>query len=131
MIIDRLLRKDIESYFNDVPVTAIIGARQVGKSTLAKLLLKKFDNVIYLDLEKQTDVQMLEEAEQFLLLNKSKIICIDEIQFAPNLFPELRSFIDDNPSTKFVILGSSSPELLRQSSETLAGRIYLLLFFRK
>ncbi len=124
MIIDRLLRKDIESYFNDVPVTAIIGARQVGKSTLAKLLLKKFDNVIYLDLEKQTDVQMLEEAEQFLLLNKLKIICIDEIQLAPNLFPELRSFIDNNPSTKLVILGSSSPELLRQSSETLAGRIF-------
>jgi len=124
MIIDRLLRKDIEPYFNDIPITAIIGARQVGKSTLAKLLLKKYDSVIYLDLEKRTDVQMLEEPEQFLLMHKSKIICIDEIQLVPNLFFELRSFIDNNPDTKFVILGSSSPELLRQSSESLAGRIF-------
>ncbi len=124
MIIKRLLREDIEAYFDDIPVTAIIGARQVGKSTMAQQLLKKYDNVVYLDLEKRTDAQMLEDPESFLTMNKSKIICIDEIQLVPDLFPELRGFIDENPDTKFVILGSSSPELLRQSSETLAGRIF-------
>ncbi len=124
MIIDRLLFKDIKPHFDNIPVTAILGARQVGKSTLAKQLLKKYPNVIYLDMEKRSDVQMLAEPESFFAMNKSRIICIDEIQFMPGLFPEMRSFIDDNPKTKFLILGSSSPELLRQSSETLAGRIF-------
>ena len=124
MIVDRLIHKEIELHFNDVPVTAIIGARQVGKSTLARQLLKKYKDVVYLDLEKSSDAQMLAEPESFLSMNKSSIICIDEIQLIPGLFPELRSFIDNNPQTKFVILGSSSPELMRQSSETLAGRIF-------
>ena len=56
--------------------------------------------------------------------NKGKIICIDEIQMLPEVFAEMRSFIDNNKDTKFIILGSSSPELLQNSSESLAGRIY-------
>jgi predicted AAA+ superfamily ATPase len=124
MILNRLIEKEIETYFNDIPVTAIIGARQVGKTTLAKQILRKNKNVVYLDLEKHTDVQMLKVPEMFFSMNKSKIICIDEIQLVPDLFREMRSFIDENKDTKFVVLGSSSPELLRKSSETLAGRIF-------
>ncbi len=124
MLVNRLLKDDIEEYFWDIPVTAIIGARQVGKSTLAKQLLKKYENVIYLDLEARADLQMLEDPLSFLTMNKSKIICIDEVQFKPELFNELRSFIDTHPKTKFVILGSSSPELLRESSDSLAGRVF-------
>jgi predicted AAA+ superfamily ATPase len=124
MILNRIIQKEIETYFNDIPVTAIIGARQVGKSTLAKQLLRKKKNVVYLDMEKRTDAQMLKVPEEFFSMNKSKIICIDEIQLVPDIFREMRSFIDANKDTKFVVLGSSSPELLRQSSETLAGRIF-------
>lgn len=124
MLIDRILKKDITKYFWDIPVTAIIGARQVGKSTLAKHIISNQDNAIYLDLETRADLQMLEDPIAFLSNNKSNLICIDEIQFKPDLFKELRSFIDNNPSTKFLILGSSSPELMRQSSENLAGRIF-------
>lgn len=124
MIIDRILKKDITKYFWDIPVTAIIGARQVGKSTLAKQIISNQDNSIYLDLETRADLQMLDDPIAFLSNNKSKLICIDEIQFKPDLFKELRSFIDNNPDTKFLILGSSSPELMRQSSENLAGRIF-------
>ena len=128
MILNRIIQKEIETYFNDIPVTAIIGARQVGKSTLAKQLLRKKKNVVYLDMEKRTDAQMLKVPEEFFSMNKSKIICIDEIQLVPDIFREMRSFIDANKDTKFVVLGSYSPELLRQSSETLAGRIFLNTF---
>jgi len=124
MYIQRNKENEILKYFNDIPVTAIIGARQVGKSTLAKQLLKIKKEVIYLDLEVKADKQLLEEPIQFFNINKSKIICIDEIQLLPEIFSELRHFVDNNLDVKFLILGSSSPELLRQSSETLAGRIF-------
>jgi predicted AAA+ superfamily ATPase len=92
---------------------------------LAKNILKDFNNAIYLDLEKYSDLAKLDDAEKFLELNKNiDLICIDEIQLKPNLFKTLRSFVDENPNSRFLILGSASPELLRQSSETLAGRIF-------
>jgi len=124
MYLQRKLQDSIAEHFNDIPITAIIGARQVGKSTLAKLLLKNKKDVIYLDLEIRTDKQLLEEPLQFFNINRSKIICIDEVQLLPEVFLEIRHFVDNNPKVKFLILGSSSPELLRQSSETLAGRIF-------
>ena len=124
MPIQRKIQSDILEYFDDIPITAILGARQVGKSTLAKLLLQNKKEVIYLDLEIRTDRQLLEEPVQFFNINKAKIICIDEVQLLPEIFSEIRHFVDNNPKVKFLILGSSSPELLRQSSETLAGRIF-------
>ena len=124
MKITRLLQAEIEQQQKNIPVIAIIGARQVGKSTLAKQLIAKNSNVVFLDMELASDRQLINETESFLTLNKGKTICIDEIQMMPNLFTELRPFIDNNPDTKFIILGSSSPELMRQSSESLAGRIY-------
>ncbi len=124
MKFDRLLQKAIEKQQNNIPVVAIIGARQVGKSTLAKQLLVKEKEVVFLDLESSSDRQIIKETEAFLNLNKGKIICIDEIQMMPELFMELRPFIDNNKDTKFIILGSASPELMRQTSESLAGRIY-------
>lgn len=124
MKFNRLLQKAIEKQQNNIPVVAIIGARQVGKSTLAKQLLVKEKEVVFLDLESSSDRQIIKETEAFLNLNKGKTICIDEIQMMPELFMELRPFIDNNKDTKFIILGSSSPELMRQTSESLAGRIY-------
>jgi len=123
-MIERLLQQEINKFINKTPVVAIIGARQVGKTTLVKRLISGDNNVVFLDLEKSSDRQIISETEMFLNLNKGKTICIDEIQIQPQIFAELRSFIDDNKDTKFIILGSSSPDLLRQLSESLAGRIY-------
>jgi len=125
MDIKRILFKSIIESIDFIQVTAIIGARQVGKTTLAKQITKQFDNMIYLDLEKTSDLNKLEDAETYLNLNKNiNLFCIDEIQLKPNLFTTLRSFVDENKNIRFLILGSATPELLRQSSQTLAGRIF-------
>ncbi|MCK5846100.1 MAG: AAA family ATPase, partial [Bacteroidales bacterium] len=123
-MIARQLKKEIDKYINRIPVVAIIGARQVGKTTLAKSLIPKNKETIFLDLEKSSDRLIIAETESFLNLNKGKTICIDEIQMMPSIFTELRNFIDNNKDTNFIVLGSSSPELLRNTSESLAGRIY-------
>jgi predicted AAA+ superfamily ATPase len=123
MYIDRFLENEINSSLNNNPVTAIIGPRQSGKSTLAKKLLKNF-NSLYLDLEKPSDLFKLEEPEWFLTSQKEKLICLDEIQRKPELFPLIRSLTDEwNKNGSFIILGSASRDLLKQSSESLAGRI--------
>jgi len=123
MYLARSITPEIKQSLATNPVTAIIGARQVGKSTLARHLLKDIGNTLYLDLEKPSDRALLAEPELFFSLHQGKTICLDEIQLAPDLFSVLRSIVDETPQTRFLVLGSSSPELLRQSAETLAGRI--------
>lgn len=108
------------------PVTGIVGTRQVGKTTLAKQLLLDTD-AIYLDLEKNSDINKLNDPELFFFQNQDKTIILDEIQHQPTIFPLLRAVIDENRKPgRFIILGSASPSLLRQSSESLAGRINYL-----
>lgn len=124
MIYPRKVTKQIKRSFNHIPVTAITGARQTGKSTLAKVLLNDKTDVVFIDLESLSDLSMLEDPEAFLNFNKTKIICIDEIQIKPELFSSIRYFVDQNPKSKLLILGSSSPDLIRQGSESLAGRIF-------
>ncbi len=124
MSIKRIEEDVIKKFLPEIPIVAIVGARQVGKTTLAKSLLKNFSNVVFLDLEKSSDRQIIKNTEKFLNLNKGKTICIDEIQMMPSVFAEMRHFVDNNKDTKFIVLGSSSPDLLRQSSESLAGRIF-------
>ena len=107
------------------PVVGIIGARQVGKTTLARLLIGKTKGPSsYFDLENPEDMARL--ADPMLALNELKgLVVIDEIQRQPNLFPVLRVLVDRPGSkTRFLVLGSASPDLLRQSAETLAGRIF-------
>jgi predicted AAA+ superfamily ATPase len=99
-------------------VTAILGARQCGKTTLAKTF--KYDH--YFDLENPIDLAKLDNP-QLSLQNLSGLIVIDEIQRAPELFPTLRFLVDNNKEQKYLILGSASRNLIRQSSESLAGRI--------
>jgi len=106
------------------PVVGMIGARQVGKTTLARLLIEKTKGPSsYFDLENPEDLARI--ADPMLALKElGGLVVIDEIQRQPNLFPVLRVLVDRPKSAAhFLVLGSASPDLLRQSAETLAGRI--------
>ncbi len=121
----RIVEDEIAYTIKHFPVTAIIGPRQAGKSTLIKHLLKSYSKEsLYLDLERPSDLEKLKDPEWFFTSQKNKLICIDEVQRKPDLFPLIRSLVDewDRPGC-FVILGSASRDLLMQSSESLAGRI--------
>lgn len=111
------------------PAVAILGCRQVGKTTLALQLSKDFNKeAIYLDLERTNDRSKLMQPELFLKKQEGKLLILDEIHLVPEIFSALRSAIDERrrngeKNGHFLILGSASPELLKQSSESLAGRI--------
>jgi len=106
-----------------MPAVALLGPRQCGKSTLAKHVIGSYPSV-YLDLERPSDLRKLTNPELFLEAHGDEVICLDEIQRVPELFPVLRSIIDvEGRSTRFLVLGSASRDLIRQSSESLAGRI--------
>lgn len=122
--IPRILEKSVVTSISDNPITAVLGPRQCGKSTMAKRIASQQANSIFLDLEKSSDLQKLVDPEWFFSSQKEKLICLDEIQRRPDLFPLIRSLVDDWGGTgHFLILGSASRDLLEQSSETLAGRI--------
>ncbi len=99
-------------------VTAILGVRQCGKTTLAR----QFPTEHYFDLENPRDLARLEQP-QLALEDLSGLVAIDEIQRVPDLFPILRYLVDTQPGQKYLVLGSASWDLIRQSSESLAGRI--------
>lgn len=122
--INRILENDVRESLVNFPVVAVLGPRQCGKSTMVKHLVKDMPNSIYLDLERPSDLQKLEDAEWFLSYHKDKLVCLDEIQRRPDLFPVIRSLVDEGQGNgRFLLLGSASRDLLRQSSESLAGRI--------
>lgn len=122
--INRLQASKIKNRLKHMPAVALLGPRQVGKSTLARQLIKTFRNAIYLDLERPADLNKLRDPEAYFALHADKLICLDEIQRTPELFPILRSVIDERERNgQFLVLGSASPELIKQSSESLAGRI--------
>lgn len=109
------------------PCVAILGAQQVGKTTLAREVANRFEATVYLDLERASDAAKLAEPELFLGPLQDRLVVLDEIQRAPGLFTALRPLVDDAPRPgRFLILGSAAPELLRQGAETLAGRIAYL-----
>ncbi|HET9765573.1 MAG TPA: AAA family ATPase, partial [Thermoanaerobaculia bacterium] len=110
--------------FGTFPVVAILGARQVGKTTLARSLAERWQGpVTHFDLESPPDLVRLEDPTLALSPLRGLVI-LDEIQRRPELFPVLRVLADRPDSqTRYLVLGSASPDLLRQSSESLAGRI--------
>ncbi|MFC1746611.1 ATP-binding protein, partial [Candidatus Riflebacteria bacterium] len=126
-IIPRYLKSELAYYLKTFPAVALLGPRQCGKTTLARLHLKKVKNVLFLDLENPADLRQLNNPELFFSHNRDKLICLDEIQRKPDLFPLLRSVIDERERNgQFLILGSASERLLKQAGETLAGRIGFL-----
>lgn len=127
-MVDRFQRKNAEELLAHFPCLGILGPRQIGKTTFAKQLMqggrKKF---LYLDLESHEDIQKLEHAETFLREYENVTVIIDEVQRKKDLFPLLRSLIDrKRVSARFILLGSASPDLIREASESLAGRIAYL-----
>ncbi len=104
------------------PVVALLGPRQVGKSTLARAVARRFPTAHFFDLESDADIRRLEEPDRALHGLKGLVV-LDEIQRRPNLFPALRVLADAPRAPRVLVLGSAAPELLKQASETLAGRI--------
>lgn len=119
----------IQKRLQNNPAVALLGARQVGKSTLARQIIKKYQldigPAVYLDLELESDrVKVQKDPELFFEVNRDALICLDEIQHLPNLFKVLRGVIDQRDRNgQFLILGSASRDLIKQSGESLAGRI--------
>lgn len=120
----RQIEKEVAKLIKAFPSVALLGPRQVGKTTLAKKIMNKFKNTVYLDLEDRDDFNALQNPKLFFENYRNALVVIDEVQRMPELFPALRAEIDANRKAgRFLLLGSASPDLLQKSSETLAGRI--------
>jgi len=128
-MIKRSLENKLIDAINNMPVVALLGPRQVGKTTLALEVSKLIGkDSHYLDLELDSDIAKLSDAEAYLKRFKNKLLIIDEVQRQPDLFRLLRSLVDERKragerTAQFLLLGSSSRDLIQHSSETLAGRI--------
>ncbi|MBR8837133.1 MAG: ATP-binding protein [Stigonema ocellatum SAG 48.90 = DSM 106950] len=127
-MINRLIAPELVDLLADRPAVALVGPRQVGKTTLVNSLAAQFETQpLYLDLESSQDLARLQDAELYLSDRQRQLVIIDEVQRMPQLFPLLRSLIDRHRvAGRFLLLGSASPQLLQQSSESLAGRIAYL-----
>ncbi|MDP2759344.1 MAG: AAA family ATPase, partial [Sideroxyarcus sp.] len=129
-MLTRILYTKLSDAISRSPAVALIGPRQVGKTTLA-LEVGKNHNALYLDLESGQDRAKLAQPELYLADHQDKLVILDEIHRAPNLFPVLRGLIDQgrragHKAGQYLLLGSASLDLLKQSGETLAGRIAYL-----
>ena len=122
--VTRDLAATLNDYAGYFPIVAVLGPRQCGKTTLARDWIRTCPESLYLDLERPSDLAKLADSEDFLTRHSEKLVCLDEIQRSPELFPVLRALSDETGRPgQFLLLGSASPDLLRQTSETLAGRI--------
>lgn len=124
-MIKRTLQDSLEASLRKYPVVGIVGSRQTGKTTLAKVVRQTVAaKSVYLDLELPSDLNKLQSPELYLRQFSDRLVIIDEIQRMPELFPLLRALVDRKRSGgRFLILGSASPEMIRHASESLAGRI--------
>lgn len=124
-MIIRRIKEEIRESLTFFPVVSIVGPRQVGKTTLAKQIMSESTKpTLYLDLEIQSDLFKLNDAELFLSSHSDHLIVIDEVQYKKELYPLIRGLVDQQREpARFLLLGSASPELIRHSSESLAGRV--------
>lgn len=132
MILARRLQTELEDRLTHQPAIVLLGPRQVGKTTLARAIAAaRGPKAVYLDLEREMDLRRLDDAEAFVNAHADQLIVIDEIHRVPGLFPQLRGFIDHfrrqgRKAGHFLLLGSAALELMRQASESLAGRVSYL-----
>ncbi len=126
------IHRDIEEFLQlnlqTFPAVILLGSRQCGKSTLIKKMSTNFESFLYLDLQNYEDLNKLTDLNLFFKSNKDVTICLDEVQLIPELFSFLRSEIDTNRKNgRFILLGSASQQLIQKSSESLAGRVGLII----
>ncbi|MBL4874743.1 MAG: ATP-binding protein [Rhodobacteraceae bacterium] len=124
---ERLAKRRIEKALSVQPAVVLLGPRQVGKTTLA-LEIAAGRDAIHLDMERHQDRQILQEPDLYLDEQAGRLVVIDEVQLLPDLFSSLRGQIDQRRRDgyrigQFLLLGSASNTLLRQSAESLAGRV--------
>jgi predicted AAA+ superfamily ATPase len=127
MKIYRNLTEQLAAALNRAPAVVLTGPRQVGKTTLARDVGDEYQ-AIYLDLERPADLAKVQDFDQFCKAYPDQMIILDEVQRAPEIFAPLRGIIDERRregrrTGQFLLLGSASLDLLKQSSESLAGRI--------
>lgn len=127
-MLKRRIADKLKMALNLFPIVGLIGPRQCGKTTLSKLITESIDKeVVYIDMEKKADEAKLSDPEIFFKDNRNKLVIIDEVQRMPSLFPQLRAEVDEKRLPgRFMLLGSASPKLSQQSSESLAGRIHYI-----
>lgn len=131
-MIKRELKNKLLLALQQMPVVALLGPRQVGKTTLAMEIITEIEKEsFYLDLELDSDLSKLGDPESYLKRFEGKLVVLDEVQLKPDLFRILRGLVDirkrkGEKAGQFLLLGSASRDLLQQSSETLAGRIRYL-----
>jgi len=129
-MIARAATRDILVGLAEASAVCLLGPRQVGKTTLAQEILRQRGG-IYLDLESEADLARLADPEGYLGAHLDKLIVLDEVHRLPGLFPSLRGLMDrarreGRPPGRYLLLGSASLDLLRQSGETLAGRLHFV-----
>lgn len=129
-MIDRRVQSKLNTLLQHNPAVALLGPRQSGKTTLA-LEIAKQRNSVYLDLEDESDRVKLSDPNQYLRDHEDQLVILDEVHRAPEIFQPLRGIIDrgrrsGRANGRFLLLGSAAMDLLRQSGETLAGRISYL-----
>lgn len=121
--LNRFYQQQLLKSLERSPSVAVLGPRQCGKSTLVKHIIEN-KNAIYLDLQLPSERNKLNEPEIFFSNFRNQLVCLDEIQTQPELFSILRSEIDkDRRAGRFIFLGSASRDLIKQTKESLAGRI--------
>jgi uncharacterized protein len=123
-MLNRELQALIERRLRQTPAVVMLGPRQVGKTTLAAAIAALHPSAMLLDLERASDRAALQQPELFFAAHRDHLLILDEVQLAPELFAALRPEIDaDRRAGRFLLLGSASGDFLRQSGESLAGRV--------